>query len=115
MTETRKRLPLFPQNFKVYTFTCLIFHFCLFFYTIFTGNVFVDEESLGNDGETVIDSHAEIIAKRGFQRYHNFLCRLFKSFLIQVKIIHYEKSYLNVLISHIGELNPLYNLFGMQF
>ncbi|XP_052100074.1 double-stranded RNA-specific adenosine deaminase-like isoform X2 [Mytilus californianus] len=33
-----------------------------------SGNVFVDEESLGNNGETVIDSHAEIIAKRGFQR-----------------------------------------------
>lgn len=33
-----------------------------------SGNVFVDEEYLGNNGETVIDSHAEIIAKRGFQR-----------------------------------------------
>ncbi|CAG2253056.1 ADAR [Mytilus edulis] len=33
-----------------------------------SGNVFVDEESLENNGETVIDSHAEIVAKRGFQR-----------------------------------------------
>ncbi|CAG2253114.1 ADAR [Mytilus edulis] len=44
-----------------------------------SGNVFVDEESLGNDGETVIDSHAEIIAKRGFQRVlYQEVCRLKK-------------------------------------
>lgn len=47
--------------------------------------------------------------------YADFLKVANNFFLIQVKIIHYEKSYLNVLISHIGELNPLYNLFGMQF
>ncbi|XP_063432281.1 double-stranded RNA-specific adenosine deaminase-like isoform X2 [Mytilus trossulus] len=44
-----------------------------------SGNVFVDEESLGNNGEAVIDSHAEIIAKRGFQRVlYQEVCRLKK-------------------------------------
>ncbi|VDI11131.1 Hypothetical predicted protein [Mytilus galloprovincialis] len=44
-----------------------------------SGNVFVDEESLENNGETVIDSHAEIIAKRGFQRVlYKEVCRLKK-------------------------------------
>ncbi|CAG2253096.1 ADAR [Mytilus edulis] len=35
-----------------------------------SGNVFVDEESLGYNGETVIDSHAEIIAKEDFKGYY---------------------------------------------
>lgn len=36
--------------------------------SIGSGNVFIDEECLSRNGETVIDSHAEVIARRGFQR-----------------------------------------------
>ena len=42
---------------------------CYLLWLLFLGNVFIDEEYMSQTGETVIDSHAEIIARRGFKRY----------------------------------------------
>jgi len=41
----------------------------LLLWLLFLGNVFIDEKYMSQTGETVIDSHAEIIARRGFKRY----------------------------------------------